>query len=274
MLPPDLAATLPDFPAEAVGEPIVYLRSPKIEDDAYLTFDSKATVIDGVLDLPMIGAEMIDIEHRCQMRTKDGVGINFLTLGCGVLVQGANGQIWELQERFDNKAYACASQARQLALKQHIADNNIEAAKAEEILRHENETRGQLLERIMSLPAMEKYFAAGGLPEDCSLVVRTDVINEFIESINNISLSGKVNTNVSSSSTVHDWQSQARIIADEYFDENTKNGRSECLSGYSSRVMREMQNRGIKGPRGFIKNANTVQREALQSDKWWANKEK
>lgn len=274
ILPSDLAATLPDLPDEAMGEPIIYLRSPKIDDDDYITFDSKATVIDGVLDLPMIGAEIIDIEHRCQMLATDGVGINFLTLGCGALVQGPDGQIWELQERFDSAAYSRASQARQLALKQHIADNNIEAAKAEEILKQEKETREQLLERIMSLPTMEKYFAAGGLPEDCSLVVRTDVVNEFIKSINDASLTGKVKTKVSPSSTVHDWQSQARVIADECFDIDTRNNCRDSLMGYSNRVVNEMQKRGIEGPQGIINNANTVKREALQAKNWWRNKQK
>lgn len=77
-----------------------------------------------------------------------------------------------------------------------------------------------------------------------------------------------------SASTVHDWQSQARVIADELFDIDTQQGCRRTLENYSSRVMEEMQKRGISGPRGIIDNANTVMRDALQGKKWWATKQK
>jgi hypothetical protein len=70
------------------------------------------------------------------------------------------------------------------------------------------------------------------------------------------------------------WTVQARQIADECFEQDTKNGCRDSLRGYSSRVMELMQIRGIKGPRGIIDNANYVKREALQSNNWWANKAK
>ncbi|MGV8892353.1 MAG: hypothetical protein ACOH2K_05325 [Burkholderiaceae bacterium] len=70
------------------------------------------------------------------------------------------------------------------------------------------------------------------------------------------------------------WQVEARKIADELFDRDTKNRCRDCLKGYSNRVMEEMQSRGVFGPRGLIDNANTIQREALQGMKWWANKPK
>lgn len=73
---------------------------------------------------------------------------------------------------------------------------------------------------------------------------------------------------------INDWCAQARLIADEFFDADTKNNSRDSLEGYSIRVMDEMQKRGIKGPRGIIDNSNTVKRDALQSDKWWRNKKK
>ena len=66
-----------------------------------------------------------------------------------------------------------------------------------------------------------------------------------------------------------DWRVQARAIADECFDIDTKNKCRDSLKGYSKRVMELMQKRGIKGTRGIIDNANYVMREALQSDFWW-----
>lgn len=68
------------------------------------------------------------------------------------------------------------------------------------------------------------------------------------------------------------WQAQARRIADELFDRDTANSCRDSLKGYAKRVMGEMQTRQIHGPRGLINNPNTIQREALQGNKWWAGK--
>ncbi|KVC94875.1 hypothetical protein WI77_10285 [Burkholderia ubonensis] len=70
------------------------------------------------------------------------------------------------------------------------------------------------------------------------------------------------------------WQERARIIADEFFDCDTAHSCRDSLKGYAARVMEEMQKRKIHGPRGRIDNPNTIQREALQGDKWWAGKGK
>ncbi|MBK9162231.1 MAG: hypothetical protein IPM27_12020 [Nitrosomonadales bacterium] len=83
--------------------------------------------------------------------------------------------------------------------------------------------------------------------------------------------------------SVEEWEVQARAIADECFDTDTKGGCRDSLArkkgnkivgGYSFRVMELMQERGIKGARGIIDNPATIMREALQGEKWWANKSK
>lgn len=83
-----------------------------------------------------------------------------------------------------------------------------------------------------------------------------------------------------------DWRIQARKIADECFDHDTnatppvrdslatKNSLGHITGGYSFRVMEKMQKLDIKGPRGLISNPATIMREALQGQKWWANKKK
>jgi hypothetical protein len=71
-----------------------------------------------------------------------------------------------------------------------------------------------------------------------------------------------------------DWRAQARILANECFDVDTRNSCRDSLKGYSKRVMEEMQKRGIKGSQGIINNSNTVMREALQGKKWWGDKQK
>ncbi|CAG4924690.1 hypothetical protein [Paraburkholderia saeva] len=70
------------------------------------------------------------------------------------------------------------------------------------------------------------------------------------------------------------WQDAARAIADEFYDHDTKEKTRDSLKGYSKRVMDEMPRRDIRGPQGRIDNPATVQREALQGEKWWAKKPK
>lgn len=79
---------------------------------------------------------------------------------------------------------------------------------------------------------------------------------------------------------VGDWRAEARTIADELFDHDTKQNTRDCLlrskgrGGYAVRVMAVMQEREIHGPRGLIDNPNTIAREALQGAKWWSGKHK
>ncbi|EXI78529.1 MAG: hypothetical protein AW10_03013 [Candidatus Accumulibacter appositus] len=71
-----------------------------------------------------------------------------------------------------------------------------------------------------------------------------------------------------------DWMRDARAIADECFEHDTQNNCRDSLDGYSRRVTDEMQKRNIHGPRGLIDNHKTVQRDALQGEKWWKHKKK
>ncbi|MFP4891955.1 hypothetical protein [Paraburkholderia sp. EG304] len=70
------------------------------------------------------------------------------------------------------------------------------------------------------------------------------------------------------------WQEQAREIADEFFARDTAAKCRDSLDGYSKRVMAEMQRRQIHGPRGRIDNHQTIKRDALQGDNWWAKQTK
>lgn len=82
------------------------------------------------------------------------------------------------------------------------------------------------------------------------------------------------NSAISRKAEAADWREAARAVADEFFDHDTENKCRDSLDGYSARVMDELQLRKIHGPRGLIDNKRTVQRDALQGDKWWKYKKK
>lgn len=68
------------------------------------------------------------------------------------------------------------------------------------------------------------------------------------------------------------WKDEARRIADELFDKDTKLNCRRTLEAYAKQVMNEMQELEIHGARGRITNHRTIMRDALQGDKWWKKK--
>lgn len=65
------------------------------------------------------------------------------------------------------------------------------------------------------------------------------------------------------------WEEIARRIADAFFEDDRAKGATMAgLKGYSERVAEELNRLGVTGRRGKPVTAGTVQREALQADKW------
>lgn len=180
-LPKDLAAAVR---GESGGEEVTYLMSLRIDDDRYLTLGDDITTLRGVWDLPMIGGEQLDIEHQYQMLT-GGPSVTLETMD-GAFVEGRDGGICQLQEDFDDNEYQAGSTAQLEKLKQHIASNDIEGAEAESLLNRHKEQRKEFLEERKAKPAKENYYPAGGLPKDAVLVVRTQALAEFEQSVNGV----------------------------------------------------------------------------------------
>lgn len=70
-----------------------------------------------------------------------------------------------------------------------------------------------------------------------------------------------------------DWQHDARRIADEEFDRDTKLGTRDSLEGYAGRVETIMQSHEIHGLRGRL-SGGYIKRNALQGPQWWQKKKK
>jgi len=107
--------------------------------------------LNGVYDIPMLGGERLDIEHKYQMLTNGAeVTSSFLD---GAFVVSPDGEWCQLQEHFDNNPYS----------------NSLEKKKerAKNPLYHPS-----------------NYYPAGGLPNDAVLVVRTDELRRFESTLN------------------------------------------------------------------------------------------
>jgi hypothetical protein len=142
-----------------------------------LEFENEHVIsIPGVWDLPMIGAEYIDIEHRWQQLTGGPtVTLQFLD---GTFVERDDGAMCQLQSRFGAE-FQVALMEELDKLIQAVARNNLSKEKMEELLLHHQEERKKCIEQKNPRPCDEDYYPAGGLPEDSVLVIRTDALRQF-----------------------------------------------------------------------------------------------
>jgi len=141
------------------------------------SFRGKVFTIQDVWDLPMLGTERLDIEHKYQMLT-DGPEITLTGLD-GAFVEREDGVVFQVQESFDKEwiDYQSSEESKQKsldfyrkALDKRIANKEIDEKEAEKLLN----------QRRINLDKPRKYdddfYPAGGLPEDSVLVVRTQAL--------------------------------------------------------------------------------------------------
>lgn len=153
---------------------ITIADSLNLGDERYLRLDDETQTITGVWDLAMVGAECLDLEHMYQLIT-DGPRV---TLECmdGAFVEGEDGSIWQLQDRFDDiLEHHEGTQANFEKIKDFIANNDVGEEESKKlVLKHKKERMKYLLDK-----KAPHYYPAGSLPEDSALVVRTEALREF-----------------------------------------------------------------------------------------------
>ncbi|WP_143058211.1 hypothetical protein [Nitrosovibrio sp. Nv6] len=177
MLPPTAARFLADVPEEAEGQPFLKIRNLKLDDERYVKFGGKVKTISGLWDLPMIGGEMIDVEERYQQLTG---GPNLISAAMeGVVVEGRDGELYQLQEQFNVKEYSSVWDQEHRELKQQIAAADIPEEEAEKLLDSHKKERKQILQTIKALSEEDSFYPAGRLPKDSTLVVRREALIEF-----------------------------------------------------------------------------------------------
>ena len=188
------AKKVPGIPRDKHGKPcepydvilglVTFVKLPDGQiEKRVVQFDEKIVSIEGVWDLSMFGGEHLDVEHKYQMLS-NGVEITLVNID-GVYLWGTDGELWRLQTAHEEIDFIHGSLAQLEKLKQQIANDNIGAAEAEKIMKKYKDERTEFLENIKSRPESESYFPSGGLPADSVLVVRTDALREFEETLNN-----------------------------------------------------------------------------------------
>ena len=142
-----------------------------------IELEDKVVTLAGVHDLPMIGGERLDVEHEYQMLT-NGPAVTLSNLE-GAFVERSDGTMCQLQESFDDNEYQAGSNAHLGQLKLRIARDGIAQDEAKMLLDRHAQQRKKFLESQRTKEPKNRYYPAGGLPNDAVLVVRTEALREF-----------------------------------------------------------------------------------------------
>jgi len=160
-----------------------------VTEDDWISLEKTVTSIDGIWDLTMAGGEKLDIEHYYQQLTS-GLEVTLCTLD-GIFVQRDN-VVCQLQQDFDDNEYQDGSKAQQEIMERYIANNQLNEHRVKQIRAEFKEDRKKYLEERKSKPNENNYFPSGGLDEqDHVLVIRTNEITRFIQSLESPSSSEK-----------------------------------------------------------------------------------
>lgn len=179
--PQKLEALFNEIPVDEREKYCPLMRSLNLDGERFLTLSETVSTLVGVWDLPMIGAERLDVEHEYQFLT-GGPAVTLMNLD-GAFVAGRNEQMCQIQERWDDNEYESGSNAALEKLKRKITEEHITEEEKKKLLDRYNEQRKQFHERKNARPDHENYYPAGGLPTDAVIVVRTEALREFEQSI-------------------------------------------------------------------------------------------
>lgn len=180
----------------------------------------------GVWDLPMLGDEVLEIENEYQRLTG---GYSVFRRRVGIYVNRNDGEIFQLQDviKFIDSQYSRDSVDKFL---QDINENNIPKSKRESLWK-----RGKLLAQKMEkeqelmdthMINISNYFPAPRLPDCAMLIIRTEVLREFEQSINDTQ-TVSIETSIPSNNRAHVSDKLAKVnqAAEKFWANTDRNER-------------------------------------------------
>ena len=133
----------------------------------------------------MVGAEILDIEHLYQQSTS-GLEVTLVAIDGTFVKQGD--VICQLQTDYDDNEYQTGSRAQRKDIDRYIIDEKLSDEEAKKIVDKYKEDRKKYLEDRKDTPRENLFYPSGGLGEhDYVLVVRTEEITRFIQSLEGLS---------------------------------------------------------------------------------------
>lgn len=182
-IPENLKVLFINNPMALLQGHIPFMESLKIDESRYLNLERDVETLCGVWDLPMWGAEALDVEHLYQSYV-GGPGVTLTNLE-GAFVQGLDGCVYQLQQSWEDNEYQAGSNAQFERIRQRIDDENLDSEVAKKMLAKHAESRQKFLSDVRSRndsgKGYQNYYPAGGIPSDSMFVVRTEALRALEE---------------------------------------------------------------------------------------------
>ena len=161
-------------------------RLQKVENENSELFhlSKKVFPVSGVWDLAMFGDEVLDIEHHYQQETS---GLEVTAPSSKGVFLRKDDVVCQLHIDFDDDKDQLGSKAAKRALDKYLSENNIEREHKLRLLADYKQNRREFLDSRKNKPDGYKYYPSGTLDDhenDYRLVVRTDEVTKFIQSLN------------------------------------------------------------------------------------------
>ncbi|MCH8491523.1 MAG: hypothetical protein LAT81_16590 [Oceanicaulis sp.] len=161
----------------------LYLRpqGDLVSEDEYVEYEEPVFTIWGLHDLPMIGAERINIQQAYQEMT-GGPDVTVMNLD-GAFVVSKGGDLYHLQESFEENEYKSGSHAFGRSLEEELAKGSYTSEHAEAMRIKYSKEREAYLKNKASKPKHADFYAADSLPQDAPIVVRPQALNELLQNL-------------------------------------------------------------------------------------------
>lgn len=155
------------------------------ENSKWFHLSQRVYPINGVWDLAMFGDERLDIEHHFQQETS---GFEVTLPSCkGVFLRKGH-IVSQLHIDYDDDEGQLGSKASKITLDSYLAENKIGNETKLKLLAEYKKNRSEFINSRKNKPDKYKYFPSSTLDDhenDYTLVVRTNEVTKFIQSLNN-----------------------------------------------------------------------------------------
>lgn len=184
-LPKSCSFTQDELPAfliefkEDIAQGNIYLTPDALhwsDNDEWLVQEDAVVSIGGIWDLPMVGGEKLDVEHRFQMET-DGPAITLSNLEGAFVRQGET--YCQLMEDFEENEFCAGSEASLEAIKEKIERDKLDKQVADALLEKHKINRQAFLKGRKESDKSSHYYPRAGLSQDAVWVVKTTALQEF-----------------------------------------------------------------------------------------------
>lgn len=164
------------------GKPLLAMMSLSIDDKRFLNLEDKVQKISGVWDLPMIGAEKIQIKNAF-LKSIRGPVVKLMNLE-GAFVEHRDGSIWQIQEPFSaGEAPSTPPTPLQSIKRKHgkgfaVSPPGDNGFVDEDVALHAARQKSKRQSSAWESDPNE-YHPAPGIPSGSLVVVRTSALRDF-----------------------------------------------------------------------------------------------